>query len=147
MTDELRMQNRKRGERSLPPLSPALEQLTHRVVGCGIEVHRSLGPGFLESVYAEALAMALSDAALPFARELTIGVEFKGRPVGSHRLDLLVADVLVVELKAVERFAPVHFAQVRSYLRATRLRAGLLLNFESPTLEVRRILNPLAIST
>ena len=140
---EQRMQNRERGERDLPPLPPALERLTYDVVGCGIAVHRALGPGFLESVYAESMAMALGDARLPYAREVPVGVEFKGRPVGSHRLDLIVSDVLVVELKAVERLAPIHFAQVRSYLRATRLRAGLLLNFESPTLEIRRILNPL----
>ena len=144
--EEPRMRNRESGERSLPPLSEALERLTYEVVGCAIEVHRSLGPGFLESVYAESLAIALADRGLPYARELTVGVEFKGRPVGSHRLDLLVADALVVELKAVERLAPVHFAQVRSYLRATHLRAGLLFNFEAPTVEVRRILNPLAIS-
>lgn len=142
---EQRMQNGERSERELPPLSPALQTLTHVTLGCAIEVHRSLGPGFLESVYAEAFTCALSDARIPFQREVPVAVEFKGRIVGHHRLDLLVGDALVVELKAIERLAPVHFAQVRSYLRATRLRAGLLLNFEAPRLEIRRILNPLAI--
>lgn len=88
--------------------------------------------------------MALSDAGLPFGREVSVSVAYKGRSVGIHRLDLVVAGALVVELKAVEHLAPVHFAQVRSYLRATELRAGLLLNFESPILQVRRILNPFA---
>jgi GxxExxY protein len=142
--NEQGMQNCKRSETPLPPLDPGLEQLTYRVVGCGIEVHRALGPGFLESVYAESLAFALGDQGITFVREVRVGVVFKGRMVGIHRLDLLVDDQLVVELKAVERLAPVHFAQVRSYLRATHLRAGLLLNFEAATLEIRRILNPLA---
>jgi GxxExxY protein len=96
----------------------------------------------LESLYGEALAIALAKTGLQFARELRVGVTFQGRPIGEHRLDLLVEERVVVELKAVEGLARVHYAQVRSYLRATSLRVGLLLNFESPTLEVRRILNP-----
>src|SRR5688500_17787973 len=136
------MQNRRSG-RTLPAeLSPALNQLTGRIIGCAIEVHRALGPGFLESLYAEALARALGEAAIPHARELRVGVEFRGHPIGEHRLDLLVGDQVVVELKAVEALARVHYAQVRSYLRATHLRVGLLLNFEAATLEIRRILNP-----
>ena len=139
------MQNSEMGKAPLPPLSSALEELTYRTIGCALEVHRGLGPGFLESLYAEALAVALGDHAMRYQRELVVGVEFKGRPIGQHRLDLLIEGVLVVELKAVEHLAPIHFAQVRSYLRATNLRAGLLLNFEAPTLQVRRILNPGAI--
>jgi GxxExxY protein len=123
-------------------LSPSLNALTGRVIGCAIEVHRSLGPGFLEALYAEALVMALTTASVRFQRELRVGVSFRGVPIGEHRLDLLVEDQVVVELKAVEQLARVHYAQVRSYLRATDLRVGLLLNFEAATLEVRRILNP-----
>ncbi|MBW8771983.1 MAG: GxxExxY protein [Gemmatimonadetes bacterium] len=123
-------------------MSPSLNALTGRVIGCAIEVHRALGPGFLESLYGEALTHALSEASARYRRELRVGVSFRGAPIGDHRLDLLVEDQVVVELKAVEQLARVHYAQVRSYLRATDLRVGLLLNFESPTLEVRRILNP-----
>lgn len=140
--DEQRMQNC-RGGRTLPEeLSPALNSLTGRVIGCAIEVHKILGPGFLEAVYSEALAIALSDSAIGFRREVRVGVSFRGRAIGEHRLDLLVEDRVVVELKAVESLARIHYAQVRSYLRATDLRVGLLLNFDGATLEVRRILNP-----
>jgi GxxExxY protein len=136
------MQKGRSGRTLHEELSPELDALTGRVIGCAIAVHRALGAGFLESIYAEALAVALSDAGIPFAREIRVGVTFRGRPIGEHRLDLLIQDRVVVELKAVESLARVHFAQVRSYLRATGLRVGLLLNFEAPTLEVRRILNP-----
>ena len=142
MEKELRMQKGGSGRTLRAELSPELDKLTGGIIGAAIEVHRTLGPGFLESLYAEALALALDQTAIPFARELRVGVSFHGRPIGEHRLDLLVADRVVVELKAVETLARIHYAQVRSYLRATDLRVGLLLNFESPTLEVRRILNP-----
>ena len=139
---EPRMQSCGRG-RTLPAaLSPELDALTGRVIGQAIEVHRCLGPGFLESLYAEALDVALAGAGIMFARELRVEVEFRGRRIGEHRLDLLVEDRVVVELKAVETLGRIHYAQVRSYLRATGLRVGLLLNFEAPTLQVRRILNP-----
>lgn len=141
MTEELRMQKGERG-RTLPAeLSPQLNALTGRIIGCAIEVHRGLGPGFLESLYAEALGCALAQANVDYRREVRVSVTFRGVPVGEHRLDLLVGDLVVVELKAVEHLARIHYAQVRSYLRATDLRVGLLLNFDSPTLEVRRILN------
>jgi len=136
------MQNCGNGRTSVAELSPAMNALTGSVIGCAIAVHKVLGPGFLEAVYAEALATALADACIPFRREVRVVVSFRGRQVGEHRLDLLVDDLVVVELKAVEGLARIHFAQVRSYLRATNLRVGLLLNFEAPTVEVRRILNP-----
>lgn len=142
MEEELRMQNRRGGRTSRPELSPAMNALTGKVIGCAIEVHRCLGPGFLESIYGEALASALAQASIPYHREVRVGVVFKGQAVGEHRLDLLVEELVVVELKAVEQLARVHYAQVRSYLRATNLRVGLLMNFDAATLEVRRILNP-----
>ena len=141
-SEELRMQNCRTGRTLREELSPALNALTGRVIGCAIEVHRILGPGFLESLYAEALASNLAASGLPHSREVRVAVAFKGRPIGEHRLDLLVDDRVVVELKAVEALARVHYAQVRSYLRATGLRVGLLLNFDAATLEIRRILNP-----
>lgn len=140
--EELRMQNGGTGRTLRAELSPELNRLTERVIGCAIDVHRTLGPGFLEALYAEALAMSFDEAGLRFGRELRVSVLYKGRSIGEHRLDLLVEDRVVVELKAVETLAKVHFAQVRSYLRATGLRVGILLNFESSILEIRRILNP-----
>jgi GxxExxY protein len=112
----------------------SVDQLAHAVIGAAIEVHRLLGPGYLESVYEEALGIELGERAIPFERQVPFAVTYKGRPVGLGRLDLLVADVLVVELKAVEALLPVHRAQVLSYLRATNLPLGLLLNFKAPTL-------------
>ena len=121
--------------------SAELDRLAHRVIGAAIEVHRNIGPGFLESVYEEALCVELGLCEIPFSRQVPIGVDYKGRTVGEARLDLLVADNLVVELKAVEIIAPIHLAQVLSYLRATRLCLGLLINFNVSTLKngVRRV--------
>lgn len=136
------MQNCRRGRTPPAELSTELNALTGGIIACAIRVHKALGLGFLEALYGEALSLALSEAGIPWQREVRVGVSFLGRPIGEHRLDLLVDSRVVVELKAVETLARVHYAQVRSYLRATDLRVGLLLNFESSTVEVRRILNP-----
>ena len=109
--------------------STELDDLAYAVIGAAIEVHRLLGPGFLESVYEEALCVELTIRGIPFARQLPIGVQYKGQKVGEARLDLVLDNSLVVELKAVERIAPIHVAQILSYLKATRLRLGLLISF------------------
>ena len=105
------------------------------MIGAAIEVHRVLGPGFLESVYEEALCIEFTLRGIPFARQVAVGVEYKGRTVGGERLDLLVANSIVVELKAVENLAPIHLAQVLSYLKATNLRLGLLVTFNVGVLQ------------
>jgi GxxExxY protein len=115
------------------------DPLTGRIIAAAIMVHRELGPGFLESIYEEAMAVALEEAGLPFARQYPVVVNFRGRVVGNHRLDFLVEASVVLELKAVAGFDDVHFAIVRSYVRATDARCGLLLNFAAPTLQVKRI--------
>jgi len=115
--------------------SAELDDLAHRVIGAAIEVHRLLGPGFLESVYEEALCMELELRGIRCARQVPISVTYKGERVGEARLDLLVDHSLVVELKAVESIAPIHWAQVLSYLKATRLRLGLLINFNVSVLQ------------
>jgi GxxExxY protein len=112
-----------------------LDDLAHRVIGAAIEVHRHLGPGFLEVVYEEALAIELRLRGIPFERQKLIVVGYKNAAVGEGKLDLLVDDCLIVELKAVEALAAIHKAQVISYLRATRLRLGLLINFNVPILK------------
>jgi len=106
-----------------------LDQLTHEVIGAAIEVHRTLGPGYLESVYEEALAIELALRGIPFTRQVVIAVDYKGHSVGESRLDLLVGGQLVTELKAVEALAPIHSAQVISYLKTTGHPLGLLINF------------------
>lgn len=109
--------------------SKELDELANSVIGAAIEVHRHLGPGYLESVYEEALGIELSERKIAFQRQHPVSVVYKGKTVGEGKLDLLVANLLVVELKAVEALLPVHKAQVISYLKATQLHLGLLINF------------------
>ena len=113
---------------------PEADRRAREVIGAGIEVHRLLGPGFLESVYEQALAKELRYRDIPFKRQLPVGVAYKGELVGEARLDFVVDGCLVVEVKAVDQLAPIHTAQVISYLRATEIKLGLLLNFNVPLL-------------
>jgi GxxExxY protein len=118
-----------------------VDVLARRVIGAAIEVHRALGPGYLESVYEQALCVELTSQGIPFVRQRPFSVEYRGQAVGEGRLDLLVDEELVVEVKAVVELAPVHTAQVISYLKATHLRLGLLINFSVPVLRdgIRRV--------
>ena len=111
--------------------SAALKQLTERIIGCAIEVHRQLGPGLLEQTYEAALCIELQNAGVAFVRQPIFPVIYKGQPIGEYRLDLIVADAVVVEIKSVERFDPIFEAQVLSYLRITGKQVGLLINFKS----------------
>ncbi len=108
--------------------------LTKRIIGCAIEVHRHLGPGLLESAYEEAMCCELHDQHLQYERQVLIPATYKGRLVGEYRPDLIVEEAVIVEIKSVERLQPVFRAQVLTYLRLTRLRVGLLLNFKTETL-------------
>ena len=116
--------------------------LTAGGIGAAIEVHRVLGPGLLEAVYEEAMCVELGLREIAFRRQMAVGVHYKGRLVGEGRLDLLVADRLVVELKAVERLAPIHIAQTLSYLKAAKLQHGLLITFNvlSLRLGIKRVI-------
>ena len=116
------------------------EELTGEIIGAAIEVHRALGPGFLESVYEAALVVELRHRNIPFMRQITVPVIYRDVEVGLHRLDLLVADEIVVELKAVKELVSAHFAIVRSYLHAVGRDHGLLLNFSKDSLEVKRVI-------
>jgi GxxExxY protein len=120
-----------------------LDRLAHGVIGAALEVHRTLGPGFLEAIYEEALCVELSLRRIPVARQVPIGVDYMGNLVGQARMDLLVDGQLVVELKAIECIAPIHVAQVLSYLKAGRLRLGLLITFKVAFLRtgVRRVVH------
>jgi len=117
-----------------------LEELSGQVIGSAIEVHRTLGPGFVESIYEEALAVELGHRKIPFERQFTVGLVYRDVEVGRHRLALFVANQIVVELKAIKELNPAHFAMVRSYLRAVDRQHGLLLNFAKATLEIKRVL-------
>ena len=114
------------------------ESLTAQIIGAAIEVHRALGPGYQESVYANALSAALTARRISHAREHEVDLYFSGTHIGKHRLDLLVEDAVVIELKAVEKILEVHKAQTRSYLKSTKKEVALLLTFEAPALEVKR---------
>lgn len=109
--------------------SPEADRLAKAVWDSALEVHRTLGAGFLELVYEKALAVELSQRGVPFERQKSIELQYKGIPVGEARLDFLVGGLVVVELKSVEAIHPVHQAQVLNYLRATNLELGLLINF------------------
>ena len=111
------------------------DPLTERIIGCAIEVHRVLGPGLLEASYEAALVIEFTAAKLVFQRQLVIPVFYKGQPIGEHRLDFLVEDSVVVELKSVERFDPIFEAQVLTYLRLSGKHRGLLINFNSRLLK------------
>jgi len=118
-----------------------IEVTMRETIGCCINVHRGLGPGLLESTFARAVCLELQAAGIPFEAEKHIPVTYRGHLLCHHRLDLVVASQVVVEIKAVDRLAPVHQAQLLNYLRVSRLRAGLLINFNVPVLQegIRRI--------
>jgi GxxExxY protein len=106
--------------------------LTGRVIGLAIEVHRGLGPGMLESVYEECFCLELAEHQIPYARQVHLPVRYKAKAIDdAFRIDVLVAETLVVEIKAVEALLPVHTAQVLTYMRFGRFPMGLLLNFHS----------------
>ncbi len=116
------------------PDSP-LNQLTHNVIGAAIEAHRELGPGYLEALYEEALCLELTERKIVHIRQKPINVSYKDTPIGQGYIDVLVENVLILELKAVEKLVPVNKAQVISYLKATGLSLGLLINFNVPVLK------------
>jgi len=119
-----------------------LNDLSEGIIGCAIEVHRELGPGLLESVYETALCIELKTAGIPFKRQVGIPLFYKGELISEHRPDLIVADRVVVEIKSIARFDPIHTAVMLTYLRVAQLQLGLLLNFNTPYLRhgVRRVM-------
>lgn len=116
-------------------LDPATEELSRRVIGAAIEVHRTLGPGFLESVYQRSLSIELNHLGIEHELEYPLRVCYRGVNVSAGRLDLVIPGHLLVELKSVDGFADIHRAQVISYLKATGLRLGLLMNFKTKVLK------------
>jgi GxxExxY protein len=114
-------------------------EITDVIISAAIAVHRELGPGFLESIYEQALAVEFALRGIAFVRQKPIPLFHRDHQIGEHRLDFLVEDKIVVELKAVEALENVHFAIVRSYLKAAGLADGLILNFSTMPLIVKRV--------
>lgn len=114
-------------------------ELSERILGCCIRVHRELGPGFLEKIYEEALAIELAKAGLACERQKIVMISYDNKPVGDHRLDYLIESRVVLELKATKAIDDVHLATARSYLKATHHQLALVVNFAKPTLEIKRV--------
>jgi GxxExxY protein len=122
-------------------MSIETDPLTERIIGCAIEVHRSLGAGLLERPYEAALCVELATQGIRYDKERQIPLLYRGVNVGDFRPDLIVEDALVVEVKSVLQFEPVFVAQMLTYLRLTGLKRGLILNFNKPVLKagIRRV--------
>ena len=113
--------------------------LTERIIGAAIRVHSEIGPGFLEVLYEEAMAFELAEAGLFYERQKLLPIFYREHVIGEHRLDLVVEHKVIVELKAISRLEDIHFAIVRSYLKASNLNDALLLNFATTRLTIKRV--------
>ncbi len=131
------------GVRKYREPSAELDTLVQKVIGAAIEVHRALGPGLLEKVYENALCVELAHRQIPFRRQVPVRMVYRGVAVGEGRIDILVDDVLVVELKVAERILDAHVAQTLTYLQAGHYHLGLILNFGVARLKdggIRRVI-------
>jgi GxxExxY protein len=117
-------------------------ELTGRIIGLAMEVHRTLGNGFQEVIYQRAMAIELKKNLISFDREQEITISYKGEPIGSRRADFLIEGKILVELKAISELEDVHLAQTINYLEAYGLEIGLLLNFGNKTLQFKRVMKP-----
>jgi GxxExxY protein len=137
---ETNRQDAKYAKRKEP--SQEVDKFAYAVIGAAIEVHRILGPGFLEEVYKEALIVEFLMRGITHECEKWVKITYKGHEVGKGRLDFLIADCLILELKAVQNLAPIHEAQVLSYLKITNCPLALLINFNVPLLKdgIKRII-------
>ena len=116
-------------------------ELTGKIIGCAMKVHRTLGNGFMEAIYQKCLAIEFEKQGIKFSREIEKEIYYEGINVGMRRMDFLVEKIIMVELKAKSSLDDVHLAQALNYLEAYKLETGLLINFGSKSLEVKRITN------
>jgi len=116
-------------------------ELSHKVIGCVFEVHKTLGPGFVESIYEEALAYELSLQNIPFRKQETINLIYKNQFIGSFRFDVIVDDKIILELKSVSELNDLFKQQLLSYLKVSGLKLGILINFGAPSVQYVRIVN------
>ena len=113
---------------------------TDQIIACAIAVHKELGPGFRESIYEESFAIELGCRKIPFERQVLVRIHYRGVVVGFHRVDLIIDKKVVVELKAVKEIDDAHLATCLSYLKATQLRVGLIINFSEARTRIRRVM-------
>ena len=112
------------------------DRLTESIIGCAIEVHRALGPGLLESTYEACLCKELSDCGIEFGRQVALPLTYKGETIDTaYRIDLLIENKVLLELKSVDRLLPIHEAQLLTYLRPSGIKTGLLMNFNVKVLK------------
>jgi len=117
------------------------EELTHKIIGCAMKVHSTLGNGFQEVIYQRALAIEMNKQGLNFQREMEMSIYYEGFDIGTRRVDFFVENVIMLELKAVIKLEDVHLAQAMNYCQAYDLPIGLLINFGSKSLEFKRVYN------
>ena len=128
------------------PEQARINSITEKIIGCAMDVHRGLGPGLLESAYEECLCYELSQAKLKFLRQVELPIAYKGVNLDcGYRMDVVVEDEVIIEIKAVERIHSIHEAQMLSYLKLHDKKVGLLLNFHVPVLKsgIKRVVNDL----
>lgn len=116
-------------------------EVTGSIIGCAMEVHKRLGNGFQEVIYQRALAIELTEASIPYRRELEMPIFYKDHNIGSRRVDFFIDDCVSVELKAISQLEDVHLAQAINYLEAYNLEVGLLINFGGRSLQYKRVVN------
>ncbi|GLI36477.1 GxxExxY protein [Desulforhabdus amnigena] len=123
-------------DRSATPIPSELNELVGQVIGAAIEVHKALGPGLLESAYATCLCRELDLRSIPYEKEKPLPIDYKGTKLDcGYRMDLLIDNQLILELKSCDRLQPIHEAQLLTYLKLTGIRVGLLINFNVPLLK------------
>ena len=117
------------------------KELTHKIIGCAMKVHSTLGNGFQEVIYQRALQIEMESESLSFVREMEMEIIYSGQPIGIRRVDFFVENKIMVELKAVIKLEDVHLAQAMNYCQAYKLPIGLLINFGSKSLDFKRVYN------
>lgn len=119
----------------------AIDELSNKIIGIAIEVHKTIGPGFVEKIYERALAYEFQKRKIEFTNQKVIRVRYKEIELGDQRIDFLIEDEIILELKAVSKIDKLHIAQMLSYLKAANKKLGLILNFAKQTLEIKRVIN------
>jgi GxxExxY protein len=125
-----------------PPATYKHSDLTGKIIGCAMEVHRHLGNGFQEVIYQRALAIEMQQQGLSFSREHVMQIQYKGIDIGTRRVDFFIEEKIMLEIKAVIQLEEVHLAQAINYLEAYGLEIGLLINFGSRSLQFKRVMKP-----
>lgn len=127
--------------RNNQPIETATENLVNKIIGIGIRIHKTVGAGFVEKIYQRILYLEFKKLNIKFNREEKISIKWNDNIVGYQVVDFRMEDKLLIEIKAVSKIEAVHIAQMVSYLKAANIRLGLILNFGTATLEIKRVIN------